>query len=77
MNILVLFLHNKNTFISKGGINMAQTNLTFASLTESELQALKDAEKFLNNQPDHRKERPEGKEIVLLAYLYGNKEQKL
>ncbi|GEM_PF-2737667 len=56
---------------------MAQTNLTFASLTESELQALKDAEKFLNNQPDHRKERPEGKEIVLLAYLYGNKEQKL
>ncbi len=53
---------------------MALKNLPFASLTQRELQKIKEAESFLNDQPDHQKDRQEGKEIILLAYMYKNGE---
>lgn len=41
------------------------TGYQFADLTDKELDKIRDAEKFLNTQPDHASR---GEEIILLAY---------
>jgi hypothetical protein len=53
---------------------MHHTNVPYAELTEKELQKLMEAEKFINNQPDHQNDRGEGQEIILLAYTVKNDE---
>ena len=53
---------------------MEQTNIPYAELTEKELQKIMEAEKFINNQPDHQKERSNGREIILLAYTVKSSE---
>ncbi len=45
-----------------------KTSFPYAHLTEKELKKLREAETFLNNQPDHEHARQEGKHIILLAY---------
>lgn len=42
--------------------------LSLARLTDRELEKLKEAEAFINSQPDHEHARKEGKDIVLLAF---------
>ena len=44
-------------------------NLQWAHLTESELKKIKETEKFLNQQPDHKALQEEGREIYLLAFV--------
>ena len=45
-----------------------KTSFPYAHLTEKELIKLREAEQFLNSQPDHEHARQEGKHIILLAY---------
>ncbi len=48
---------------------MEQTDpISFAHLTEKELKIVKDAEQFINSQPDHQHERQGKRQIILLAY---------
>jgi hypothetical protein len=47
-----------------------QENTSFANLTENELIKIREAEIFLNKQLDDKTDRQEGKEIILLAYMY-------
>ena len=42
--------------------------ISFAHLTEKELKIVRDAEKFINSQPDHQHERRGNRQIILLAY---------
>ncbi len=53
---------------------MEHADISFASLTEKELQKITEAEKFINTQPDHQNERDKGQEIILLAYTVKNGE---
>lgn len=48
---------------------MPEIKIPFANLTEKELKKLQEAESFLNDQPDHKKDLLEGKEVVLLAFI--------
>lgn len=47
---------------------MKHAGIPYAELTEKEMQKLLEAERFLNSQPDHQKDRNDGREIILLAY---------
>ena len=46
-------------------MSLQDTGYQFADLTDKELDRIRDAEKFLNSQPDHASR---GEEIILLAY---------
>ncbi len=48
---------------------MEVEKLEFAHLTESKLQKLREVEKFLNTQPDHKALNEKGNEIYLLAFV--------
>lgn len=48
------------------------TGYQFADLTDRELDKIRDAEKFINSQPDHGSR---GEEIILLAYKPQHKAQ--
>ncbi len=45
-----------------------KTSFPYAHLTEKELKKIREAEQFLNSQPDHEHAHQEGKQVILLAY---------